>query len=257
MNPTEKLVFSMLQTSTGAALCDSGDAYGRHWEKNKKMTFAQFKNLPEVTLWGGDGGEQAYYTISVFHFITKYLFVDALCERFNKRPVDNWHGKYYGVSDKGERWLNAAGLSADGEAVNTYNHESNLSQVLQFQTLKDLSGERYVLLQIHQGCDVRGGYTDAKLFKYKPYTEFFGIENVFGEITLSDGNSYRVSNFYDGHSLSFEEIDPTQGDIAGQTYMMDKYSLPRAKRGPRDNEKVYDYLENTGLKIVSYGLDLA
>ena len=28
-----------------------------------------------------------------------------------------------------------------------------------------MDGEPYLLLQIHGGCDVRGGYTDAKLFK--------------------------------------------------------------------------------------------
>ena len=48
---------------------------------------------------------------------------------------------------------------------NTYNGGSDLSQVLQGAWLEDADGDTYLLLQIHGGCDVRGGYTDAKLFK--------------------------------------------------------------------------------------------
>jgi hypothetical protein len=47
---------------------------------------------------------------------------------------------------------------------NTYNGESELSQILQGSWI-ELDGYQYVLLQIHGGCDARGGYTNAKLFK--------------------------------------------------------------------------------------------
>ena len=48
---------------------------------------------------------------------------------------------------------------------NTYNGDSDLSQILQGAWLEDADGDTYLLLQIHGGCDARGGYTDAKLFK--------------------------------------------------------------------------------------------
>ena len=51
------------------------------------------------------------------------------------------------------------------EPFNTYDGDSDLSQVLQGAWLEDADGDTYLLLQIHGGCDVRGGYTDAKLFK--------------------------------------------------------------------------------------------
>ena len=51
------------------------------------------------------------------------------------------------------------------DTFNTCNGDSDLSQVLQGAWLEDADGDSYLLLQIHGGCDVRGGYTDAKLFK--------------------------------------------------------------------------------------------
>ena len=38
----EKLIYKMLITSTGVALMDSGDAYGRHWQRNQKEDFKRF-----------------------------------------------------------------------------------------------------------------------------------------------------------------------------------------------------------------------
>ena len=32
----EQTIYGMLTESTGAALCDSGGAYGRHWQRNQK-----------------------------------------------------------------------------------------------------------------------------------------------------------------------------------------------------------------------------
>jgi hypothetical protein len=46
---------------------------------------------------------------------------------------------------------------------NTYNEECLLSQTLLF-TYFELENEEYVVLQIHGGCDVRGGYTMPQVF---------------------------------------------------------------------------------------------
>lgn len=56
------------------------------------------------------------------------------------------------------------------QTINTYNSDSDLSQILQYSWLT-INDEQYLLLQIHGGCDARGGYTDAKLFK--PTEEYY------------------------------------------------------------------------------------
>ena len=58
------------------------------------------------------------------------------------------------------------GLYGEGSPieVNTYNGEDLLSQVIQF-TLFRIDFTDYVALQIHGGCDVRGGYTAPRIFE--------------------------------------------------------------------------------------------
>lgn len=59
-----------------------------------------------------------------------------------------------------------SGLYGEGEEsmiVNTYNGEDCLSQTLQYGYFEH-NGESYVLLQIHGGADVRGGYTRPVAF---------------------------------------------------------------------------------------------
>jgi len=48
--------------------------------------------------------------------------------------------------------------------INTYNYENLLSQVLQFILLEG-KDDTYIILQVHGGCDVRGGYTKPRVFR--------------------------------------------------------------------------------------------
>jgi hypothetical protein len=69
-----------------------------------------------------------------------------------------------------ERGYEPTGLYGEGEpfTVNTYNHQSALDNVLQFVYF-ELDGTEYVLLQTHNGCDVRGGYATPVLFTGSGY----------------------------------------------------------------------------------------
>ena len=58
------------------------------------------------------------------------------------------------------------------EMINTYNYECHLSQTIQFMLFDDGYGNTYVCLQIHNGCDVRSGYTLPKIF-YVKEPEYF------------------------------------------------------------------------------------
>ena len=81
-------------------------------------------------------------------------------------------------------------------AINTYNGESNLSQVLQFSLMcVETVPEKYedrlpmadfyiVMLQIHQGADVRGGYTAPAGFTVR------NLHSPEGMVLSSDGYIY-------------------------------------------------------------------
>lgn len=221
----ENLVYSMLKTNTGINCMDSGGDNGRMWQRNAIKSINDFKAEPDVIL-SFDGYLDV--TFSVFHHLTKTLELDNYCQRFNKLKCENWDGDYYGTSDSQCRWLekNEFEVNKHRNEFNTYNWSSDLSQTLQGTFLKNGS-EEYVLLQVHQGADVRGGYTDAKLFKIESdyfLTEmaFFGLDgeecldfNSGGDVAIYNretGDSEYLDNAgidalcakYDGRTLTGE-----------------------------------------------------
>ena len=205
----QNLIYKMVTENTGKAMGDSGDAYGRNWQKNKGKTLQQFLDGNEATLHitkDHEGNFEAYPTISVFHYMLQSLELDALCDAFNDLPVNDWEGSYYGVSAEGDAWLTEHGFLMINE-FNTYNHDSSLSQVLQ-GTWGEFDGEPYVLLQVHGGCDVRGGYTDAKLFK-------IGDECVFNRESCS---------FYFGDEMSIEYYDNDMLNYEGNEMKKDEFN---------------------------------
>ena len=168
---TQKLVYAMLTENTGTHMCDSGGANGRMWQRNQAKTIEDFDDELEATIekhentFEGEKYTEYERTVSVFHYLSE-LESDHLCDKFNELNTDckDWDGDFaWGVSQKGADFLELIGMESKHE-FNTYNGDSDLSQVLQGSWL-DMDGEPYLLLQIHGGADVRGGYTDAKLFK--------------------------------------------------------------------------------------------
>jgi len=165
---TEKIIASMLYENTGAHILDSGDYYGRHWERNRKIK--DFRKLPKLTV---DFYEGTYdyieITYNTFHYLVAHLERDKKSEYLEKKLYE------FAESDEYEYtpWLPimedfAKELEKEGWEIittfNTYNWENLLSQVLQGIIIEDKDREDYLILQIHNGCDVRGGYTDPRIF---------------------------------------------------------------------------------------------
>lgn len=164
---TQKKVFEMLIENTGSHFLDSGGAYGRNWQRNQAKTIDDFANEPEELIQLDMKYKEICRTISVFHYLSD-LELDDICERFNNinENADNWEADadIYGVSTEAWEDLTELNEVEVERSWNTYNGESDLSQVLQGSTL-EINGEGYFLIQIHGGCDVRGGYTNARLFR--------------------------------------------------------------------------------------------
>lgn len=164
---TAEAVAAMLTEPTGASILDSGDAYGRNWQRNADRGLADWQAQPRA--WSDRWG---CVSLSVFHYLT---------ERVEYMPeLDAAWQEWAEAADPDDRrgWLDLAAEYAElmhtGEAAygelteprswNTYNGEDALAQVLQGVTYCD-DDAVYVLLQIHGGCDVRGGYTRPRVFR--------------------------------------------------------------------------------------------
>lgn len=205
----QTLIYQILTENTGKHFLDSGYAYGRHWQKNQTRTIEDFTAESEATLYISkyENKLEAEVSISLFHYLSENLEIDNICRTFNAIPCENWDSDMFGVSKEGKDYLESLDATISGD-FNSYNGESVLSQVIQY-TILDIDGDDYVALQVHGGCDIRGGYTDAKLFKVM---DMFGYEMAGFEICK--GNS-RISLDFRGGELNAEEWINDGGDLEG------------------------------------------
>ena len=169
---TRQLVYEMLTENTGKHFLDSGGTDGRMWQRNQKKTIEDFENEEEELYQLDAKYKEIYRTVSVFHYLTNNLEIDDICEEFNRiqEESNNWDadGDVYGVSKEAYTMLMSHTDVDIQRTWNTYKGESDLSQILQGANLT-IDDEEYILIQIHNGADARGGYTDAKLFKMDEY----------------------------------------------------------------------------------------
>ncbi len=192
MNNIQHIIYKMLTETQGKPFIDSGGSSNRHWQRNQDKTLDDFINESEQTFEVGfdkDGkADEVLRSVSVFHFLAgsgSNLELDEICEEFNKLNAldeDLSDCEPYGVKLSAWNYLKSyIDIKIDEynnkefkiRVWNTYNHDCDLSQTLQGANLT-INGEDYILIQIHGGCDVRGGYTDAVLFKCE-----YGIINEY------------------------------------------------------------------------------
>ena len=155
---TQTVLLEMFQENTGKHLLDSGGAYGRNWERNQK------KDLFEEPMIDAQYGD---VTVSAIRWLEDRVTfdpdMDAKYQAFVSERADTGHlDDMMSFAES----LEGTGLYGDGDpmTVNTYNHECVLSQTLQFVYFEH-DHTSYVILQVHGGCDVRGGYTAPRVFE--------------------------------------------------------------------------------------------
>lgn len=195
----EKAVMNLMVEDTGSNLLDSGGAYGRHYERNQKVK--NWNKVPELEF--DDSG----ITRNIFPFLVKSLDITSesrkLQERFDKMMAKSDEAYLSDMEQFIDALAEKGDLDEDGwlvagkpEAVNTYNADSLLSQILQYMLFyKD--GEYYILLQVHNGCDARGGYTRPKIFRVTD-PETFITEQTSASVMTKKGSYYTddTYNFY-------------------------------------------------------------
>jgi len=201
----ERAIADMLTESTGAHFLDSGGAHGRGWQRNRKI--ADFRDLeacgaeihaPQTK--GIDGAKysrdgEILVSFNVFAYLTAYLEIDddarMLQREFDKFAAlkENERVGYYPLMEQFAEEIAPQHGFKFGGTTNTYNYETILSQVLQYTWLfkNDDEYDTYIMLQIHNGCDVRGGYTAPKIFRVCDRDYFLIAQN---DISVSCGCGY-------------------------------------------------------------------
>ena len=190
---------AMFKENTGIAMMDSGGENGRAWQRNQTR---DFEKEPEYRVTLEQYGEQVEVNIrvSLYHHLKKVLKEDSLCRTFNRKfkTMKDWDcDGAYGVSEAAGEWLENRGITF-GDSGNSYNWENNFDGIVQYTKLEgelpSAKGDcQYILVQLHGGADVRGGYTDAKLFYIdNSYDELFMIEPWVSFTVERNGERFNV-----------------------------------------------------------------
>lgn len=170
MTRTEKRIAEMLKENTGRSILDSGDCYGRAWERRQGIV--DFRQLPEtnVDVWDGEVTVSA----SLFHWLVGHLELSDEAEKVQRRfkrfaKHDGW-AWLREMEEFAEREIEKGRAEEEiylvrtGDIWNSYNYENVLAGTIQGMWYAE-GGKQFVLLQIHGGCDVRGGYTAPQVFE--------------------------------------------------------------------------------------------
>lgn len=212
-----EVIKAQLIENTGKHLLDSGDAYGRHWQQNQDNPPWE---RPAYIVRDG------YVVHNVYDYlndsvsrdrtcidIERALFAFAYSDEYRR---DGWrvciedfaeavadHGwDIPGSEDLDDDTLDtvyswADVLGPDVSTWNTYNQEYHtLTQCILGHTFGDLYGE-FVAVQIHNGADVRGGYTAPRIYR-KDVDVLYPMEFSFNAPAV---------DWYDAESCIYDDPD--------------------------------------------------
>ena len=160
----------MLTESTGRHPMDSGDAYGRYWEENQEEIK---KGKQPLFAYRYDETKTAELiaTIPIFDYLSLMEYNEN-CQILESLLPNLSKDTLYYIEDITNNPSNYNKIlqvfkknSFFGSKIgNTYNGEDLLSQGFEYIWF-EYDAEDYIAISIHNGCDIRGGYTDIHIFK--------------------------------------------------------------------------------------------
>ena len=170
MNQTKQIIYEMLTEPTGTHMLDSGGEDNRHWQRNQKMSLEDFENEKEYEFFDTDT-DYPYCEKSLFHHLVEScefaeretMYFENWIDEDKYHYIDNPEGRTNELESVDEYMTERFGQEA--RCINSYNDECDLSQTIQFVYVGDIYDNDMIALSIHNGCDVRGGYTDYKFFR--------------------------------------------------------------------------------------------
>ena len=193
VDKTKQVLSSMFKENVGCSMLDSGGdpkydengnyigsehGYGRHFEKLKNKNL---DDLPTSYLRFShrEGEIDHEASLSTYHWLLERVAFDPVIDDLWKKfQEEHEEDAAWEIMEDFPKWLKdqpgveeVCGLldRDQYECINTYNEPSMLDGVLLwFPMIVKMQGDRWpmtrCLLQTHNGCDVRGGYSDPRAF---------------------------------------------------------------------------------------------
>ena len=172
MSKTKIAIYEMLTESTGKHFLDSGGNDGRHWQTNREKTIFDFENEPDIIIEDVET-DHPYRVLSVYHHLSDNLaYLEDETKYFNEWiKQEGRDNVLYDAEDYLEEFF-----GYDTQVINTFNEECDLTQTILFVGGK-MFRDNIIALSIHNGADVRGGYTDYRIFRIMDENFYFWHES--------------------------------------------------------------------------------
>lgn len=172
---TKDVIKAMLTENTGENMLDSGFESGRWWQKNANRDF-ESEDACKVEF-GGLGHNQIRYeySVSLYHWMNTYLvYSPGFQEEYEEFVKAQGEEDCYELA---EDFLKELGYKTN--TGNTYNENLALDQGFQFVIGGTEDGRFLMVVWVHNGADIRGGYTKGRVFKFKEgYPDFSALYNA-------------------------------------------------------------------------------
>lgn len=210
LTPIQKAISDMMKENTGSHMLDSGGAYGRNFEHNKEINFLETPYFYDNTDKYGIN-----ITYNIFWYLTRFLDITPESKKYNaqfQKLYKKYPEKY--DPDLMETFIGELMEVSDdikcltSSTINTYNYDNLLSQILQYTAFENEdTNQVFIILQIHGGCDARGGYTQPRVFEITGYDTqqsevYYNFCAAQTDCSASDGenswDSYNSGYSFDG-----------------------------------------------------------
>ena len=177
-DPTKRKIIEMLCENTGTHICDSGGAYGRSWQRNRKRNFEE-EEAVHLDIWK----DEISISYNIYHYLKTFLEVteesealQKMFEEFCDRPENKDEYWLTNMEDFRDENNDESVYGSEWGITNTYNYENILSQILQYAVI-GYDDKLFIILQVHGGCDARGGYSTPYIFEFQEFDYFLMAQN--------------------------------------------------------------------------------
>lgn len=168
---TQQKILEQLKENTGRHICDSGGAYGRHFERNASKSWDDLANDPirlEAFVYSHTTPHKLELigTVKVAAYMKENLtYRQDLQDAFNSW-VEKSEETTKDMYETEQVYAFAQQFKTKYDKPDftyTYNQDSALSQDIQFITFEWTDAEGYdvkaAMVSTHNGCDARGGFS--------------------------------------------------------------------------------------------------
>lgn len=171
---TAYVLKQMMLENTGRHMLDSGGMGGRRWERMqlfKDLDWTKAKRTITNVDRYSKGEYYVYITKNTYLFLLEYITYDREADKcFHAFCNSEEHKKesYYSNMSSYVELIRSFAETNDLDYTsygshNTYNGESCLDTTLQWEHFS-VKRQDYIILQTHNGADVRGGYSTPHIF---------------------------------------------------------------------------------------------